>query len=72
MDYVHRLMRRTPYFTHDCNECIYLGSSAAVPYIAKRRLEHALISDDQIRRLRSERQQIHDKISQMLNQLKDF
>ena len=38
----------------------------------KRRLEHVLISENDIRRLHLERQQVHEKLSYMLNQLKDI
>ena len=38
----------------------------------KKRLEHALISEDEIRKLQSERQQVHEKVSHMLDQLKDI
>ena len=38
----------------------------------KRRLEHILISENDIRRLHLERQQVHEKLSYMLNQLKDI
>ncbi len=38
----------------------------------KRRLEHVLISENEIKRLQLERQQVHQKVSYMLNQLKDI
>lgn len=38
----------------------------------KRRLEHVLISENEIRRLQLERQQVHEKVSYMLTQLKDI
>lgn len=38
----------------------------------KRRLEHVLVSEEDIKRLYSERQQVHEKVSYMLTQLKDI
>ncbi|MBN2374563.1 cell division protein ZapB [bacterium] len=38
----------------------------------KKRLEHVLVSENDIKKLHLERQQVHEKLSCMLNQLKDI